>query len=326
MGNRLLQMSGVVVDLVYDVEAVPCAGEEAMVTGFHVMPGGGFNAMVAARRAGMAVSYGGSLGTGPFADIAMNGLQAERIPVLLPRYAATDQGCCCVLVDPAGERTFVASDGAEGRMSREALDRIDFTDFDWTLLSGYALHYTGSRDAILRWLEREDPIPRLVFDPSPVAGFLASGMLGSAMERALWISANESEATVLTGLVDPRDSAAALSEGRPDTGGAVVRSGADGCIVAFGGRCTEIPPHRVQVTDTNSAGDTHVGSFIAKLAETGQPETAALYANIAAAISTTRKGPATAPDGAEVDLALEKQKRGPSRQENRDYVQQGGRT
>ncbi len=326
MGNRLLQVSGVVVDLVYDVETVPRAGEEAMVTGFRVMPGGGFNAMVAARRAGMAVSYGGSLGTGPFADITMNGLRAERIPVLLPRYAAGDQGCCCVLVDPAGERTFVASDGAEGRMSREELDRIDFAGFDWTLLSGYALHYRGSRDAIRRWLKRADPIPRLVFDPSPVAGFLASEFLGAAVERALWISANEREATVLTGLLDPRDSAAALSEGRPENGGAVVRSGADGCIVACGGRCTEIPPHRVQVTDTNSAGDTHVGSFIAKLAETGQPETAALYANIAAAISTTKKGPATAPDSAEVNLALEKQSRGSSRQVNRGYVQQGGRT
>ena len=326
MGNRLLQMSGVVVDLVYDVEAVPRAGEEAMVTGFRVMPGGGFNAMVAARRAGMDVCYGGSLGTGPFADIAMNGLRAETIPVLLPRHTAADQGCCCVLVDPAGERTFVASDGAEGRMSREELDKIYFTDFDWTLLSGYALHYMGSRDAIHRWLKQADPIPRLVFDPSPVAGFLASELLGSAMERALWISANEREATVLTGLVDPRDSAAALAEGRPDDGGAVVRNGADGCIVAFGGRCTEIPPHHVRVTDTNSAGDTHVGSFIAKLAETGQPETSALYANIAAAISTTRKGPATAPASREVNAALEKQKRGPSRQVNRGYVQQGGRT
>ncbi len=326
MENRLLQMSGVVVDLIYEVESVPRAGEEAMVTGFHVMPGGGFNAMVAARRAGMDVSYGGSLGTGPFSDIAMNGLEVEHISVLLPRYTECDQGCCCVLVDPAGERTFVASDGAEGRMRSDELRRINFTDFDWTLLSGYGLHYKGSRDALVRWLERDDQIPRLVFDPSPVAGFLARESLSAAMDRALWISANEREATVLTGLADPWDAAAALSEGRPANGGAVVRNGANGCIVAVDGRCTEIPPHRVQVVDSNSAGDTHVGSFIAKLAETGDPEAAARYANIAAAISTTRRGPATAPNSAEVNAALEEQKRGPSSRANPECVQRGGRT
>ena len=59
-------------------------------------------------------------------------------------------------------------------MSREELDKIDFAGFDWTLLSGYALHQRGSRDAIHRWLQRVDPIPRLVFDPSPEAGFLKS--------------------------------------------------------------------------------------------------------------------------------------------------------
>ena len=65
MGNRRLLISGVVVDLVYEVEAVPRAGKEAMMTGFRVMPRGGFSAMVAVCRAGMAVTYGSSIGTGP---------------------------------------------------------------------------------------------------------------------------------------------------------------------------------------------------------------------------------------------------------------------
>ncbi|MEM6823567.1 MAG: ribokinase, partial [Pseudomonadota bacterium] len=73
MTGGLLQMSGVVVDLLYQVEAVPSAGEEAIVNGFDLAPGGGFNAMVAARRAGMIVAYGGSLGTGPFASMVIDG-------------------------------------------------------------------------------------------------------------------------------------------------------------------------------------------------------------------------------------------------------------
>lgn len=305
MENRLLQLSGIVVDLIYEVAAVPRSGEEALVSGFSIRPGGGFNAMVAARRAGMVVSYGGSLGTGPFAEIAMNGLNAEGIPILRSRNPACDQGCCSVMVDPEGERTFVAGDGAEGRVGKEDLGRIDLADFDWTLLSGYSLHYGNSRDAFRGWLKREDRIPRLVFDPSPLAGSLGSDVVGSAMDRAFWISANAREAAALTGLANPEEAAAALAAGRPAGGGAVVRTGAEGCIVACGGRCTRVPPHRVQVADTNGAGDIHIGSFIAKLAETDEPATAARYANVAAAISITRKGPATAPNSAEVDLALE---------------------
>ncbi|WP_037230102.1 hypothetical protein [Roseobacter sp. GAI101] len=67
-----------------------------MSAGFKLPPGGGFNAMVAAKRAGMSVSYGGSIRTGPFANVALEGLAAEQIDVLRPhdttrrgiRYAA----------------------------------------------------------------------------------------------------------------------------------------------------------------------------------------------------------------------------------------------
>ena len=80
--SNLLQISGVVVDLIYSVDAVPLAGEEAVVSGFEIAPGGGFNAMIACKRAGLDVIYGGPVGTGPFADITSAGLKAANIPVL----------------------------------------------------------------------------------------------------------------------------------------------------------------------------------------------------------------------------------------------------
>ena len=46
MSPRLIQLSGVVVDLTYRVEALPTPGHEAIVTGFSISAGGG--------RAGMA--------------------------------------------------------------------------------------------------------------------------------------------------------------------------------------------------------------------------------------------------------------------------------
>ena len=308
MSSRFLQMSGVVADLLYQVDHVPTAGKEAIVSGFEIAPGGGYNAMIAAKRAGLAVSYGGAIGSGPFAGIVVDGLRSENIPFLRPRDMECDQGCCSVMIDQDGERTFIASDGAEGHVTPEALAQIKFTEFDWTLLSGYALHYRNSRGALADWLRNEPLISRLVFDPAPIIASLAQEDLHAALARAQWVSANLHEAAIITGHSDPVLAAKALAKDR--VGGAVVRNGAAGCVVATADICVEIPPFHVAAIDTNGAGDTHIGSFIAHLAKTGDPERAARFANIAAAISTTIKGPASAPSPEQIDRALKTKEAG----------------
>lgn len=304
MNARLLQLSGIVVDLLYEVDAVPNPGEEAIVKGFTIAPGGGFNAMVAAKRAGMDVFYGGALGTGPFAQTVYEGLRHEVIPVLRPRDTARDQGCCTVMIDPSGERTFVANDGAEGHATKDSLSSLMASSFDWTLLSGYALHYQGSRTAIHQWLQSDAQIFRLVFDPSPIVASLPFEALEAACERATWISANAREAEVLSGAADPVRAAMLLAERAPKDGGVVVRNGKHGCVVATSEYCQKIEPFDVTPVDTNGAGDTHLGSFIARLAIGDTPIEAARYANVAAALSTQISGPATAPVADDVVSAL----------------------
>jgi sugar/nucleoside kinase (ribokinase family) len=290
----LIQLSGVIVDLVYKVEAVPRAGEEAVVHGAFVAAGGGFNAMAAARRAGMEVAYAGGLGTGPLAEVAAAALAAEGIACLRPRSPDQDQGCCTVLVDATGERAFIASQGADGAAEDADFARLRPGPGDWLLLSGYALSYPRMREAATRWLEGPAPGAPLLFDPSPMAARLEPARVAAALARAAWVSANGSEAAALTGLGDPASAAAALAEGR--SGGAVVRVGAAGCWLAEPGRrAVHLAGHPVRPLDTNGAGDAHVGAFLAALARGESPERAARVANVTAALSTLREGPATAP-------------------------------
>jgi sugar/nucleoside kinase (ribokinase family) len=61
-----------------------------------------------------------------------------------------------------------------------------------------------------------------------------------------------------------------------------------------------VPGFRVDVLDTTGAGDTHTGTFIAALARGADALDAARTANAAAALSVTRRGPATAPSAAEL--------------------------
>lgn len=304
MTARLLQLSGMVVDLVYSVDEVPKAGHEAVVNEHSIHPGGGFNAMVAAKRAGMDVSYGGALGTGPFARIVEQGLLSEAIPSLRPRLADRDQGCCSVMIDRSGERTFLTGDGAEGYATVDDVKTVSAPGFEWTLLSGYSLYYQGSRQAMVAWLNGDAPIANLVFDPSPMVSAISHGAMAAALARATWISANVHEAATLTGFDTPLKSAKALAQTVPSNGGVVVRDGQNGCVIATADVCKAIPPFPVMPIDTNGAGDTHLGSFIARLAAGDDPIEAARYANVAAALSTTRRGPATAPDAADVINAM----------------------
>ncbi|MFV0244246.1 MAG: PfkB family carbohydrate kinase [Qingshengfaniella sp.] len=299
--SALLQMTSPVIDLLYEVRALPLSGQEAVVTGFAMAPGGGFNAMIAARRAGMAAVCGGTLGTGPFARMVATALDAQGIPSAQPSLPDRDAGCCTVLIEPSGERSFVHADGAEGVMRPETLAAIDLTGIGWVLISGYSLRDPATANALGNWVTGTPALPPLVFDPSPLVAELSPEALAPIMARTAWISANAQEATVLTGLADPTAAARALARGRQ---GAVVRDGAAGCILATGDLCQQIPPHKVQPIDTNGAGDTHIGSFIARLDATGDALHAAHYANIAAALSTTRKGPATAPQRPEVETLM----------------------
>jgi sugar/nucleoside kinase (ribokinase family) len=202
MSPRLIQLSGVVVDLTYRVEALPTPGHEAIVTGFSISAGGGFNAMVAARRMGLHTAYGGTPGTGPFADITRAALKEAGIPILRPRLAGHDQGVCTVLVEPSGERSFVAAEGADGIVTDADLDGLPLRPGDWLLLSGYTLAYRRSREALTRWLMQRSR-RRLVFDPAPLVAQLAPETLRAALGAALWVTANGAEAATITGQADP---------------------------------------------------------------------------------------------------------------------------
>lgn len=299
MTGRLVQLSGVIVDHIYWVEAVPAPGTEAIVSRVALCAGGGFNAMVAARRSGLQVAYAGTLGTGPFAGIVAEALAAEGIEVLRPRLAGQDQGCCTCLIDRAGERTFIASSGADGVVTDRDLSAVKPAPDDWCLLSGYALGYRQSREALTRWLEAAPRGLRLVFDPSPLVAEIPEPTRAAALKAAAWISANRAEAAFLAGNPDPALAAEALARGR--AGGAVVRDGANGCYMATHGKdATHVPGHAVTVKDTNGAGDAHIGAFIAALDRGETPLRAARFANIAAALSTTKEGPSTAPELNEV--------------------------
>ncbi len=95
----------------------------------------------------------------------------------------------------------------------------------------------------------------------------------------------------LTGLQEP-DAIATyyLGLGAPLV---ALKMGSEGSLIATRERQVRIPPHKVEAVDATGAGDTFDGAFLTRLLAGDDPETAARYANVAAALSTTGYGAVT---------------------------------
>ncbi len=95
----------------------------------------------------------------------------------------------------------------------------------------------------------------------------------------------------LTGLEDPEAIAAYyLGLGTPLV---ALKMGGEGSLIATREGQTRVAPHKVEAVDATGAGDTFDGAFLARLLAGDDPVTAARYANVAAALSTTGYGAVT---------------------------------
>ena len=302
--GRLLHLGNVVVDVVLTVPALPEPGGDVLATSTQTAAGGGFNVMAAARRQGLPVGYAGAIGSGPFAEVARAACAAEGIEVLEPAKPGVDTGFVISVVDGAGERTFLTSRGAEATVTAADLARVRPGPQDAVYLSGYGLAHPANRAALLGWLEQLDDSHIVIFDPGPLVAALPGGALGTVLGRADWLTCNAREATLLTGARDPHHALALLTQ-RSGRAGVLVRTGPDGCLLGRrGGPVRHVPGFAVAAVDTNGAGDTHTGVFLAALAGGAAGAEAVRRANAAAALSVTRRGPATGPTRAELDEFL----------------------
>ncbi len=301
---RFILVDSVVVDVVMKVESLPARGSDTLVEHSDSFAGGGFNVMAAASRLGLASVYGGVVGLGPFAAIAQEAMRLEDIVVATPPNDDLDTGFVVAIVENDGERTFVTSVGAEATLSTSQLDDLDVTASDLVYFSGYALLHESNAHALIAFLRRIPAATCFLFDPGPIADEIADDLLDAVFERVDWFSCNAREASLLTHASDV-DTATRRLRRRTRRGGVIVREGAKGCVVAVvDGRVQVVPGFRVEIVDTNGAGDCHVGAFAARLALGEDPFEAARWANAAAALSVTKHGPATAPTLSELEAFL----------------------
>lgn len=317
--GRVVLMGQILVDLAVRGDALPSPGGDvwAIDEGMHV--GGGFNALVAARRMGAEAVSLSPIGEGPYSSLIEAALTHEGITDLGPRIADVDNGFCIAFTDRSGERTFISTKGAETMAPASA-----WADFVQTMrpgdvlyIDGYLMDHPANREAAEAALRVLPEGVRVVLDVSPVIGIPSilpsEGVIVSMNHReAQEIAHQRGDASVDDRALQPREAARAMLTvlDRP----VLVRAGAEGAYFAWPSTATpdsldesatHIPTPRVEAIDTNGAGDAHSGVLAASLA-LGIPMTRALFlANCAGAISTTVVGPASCPTREEIEAAAD---------------------
>jgi len=292
---RLFCLDTLLIDVVLRVGALPERAGDALASDQLISAGGGFNAMSAAARHGLEVIYAGRLGVGPFSSLAETALMHEGVSTPIDRNEGLDTGICVVLVEPDGERSFVTSPGAEAALRAEDLAKLDVREGDYVLVSGYNFMHERLANVVLGWLANLSSGVIVAFDPATRMVDIPPKYLDVALRRCNWLLCNATEARTLAGSADALASATLLAS-RNDSLDVLVRTGAQGCVVALNHEdARAVEGYKTTVVDTNGAGDVHNGVFVAELASGHDAWAAARWANAAAAMAISRLGPATCP-------------------------------
>ncbi len=290
MAAEILVVGGFVVGITVRLPRMPHPGETLVADLFDLGSGGkGTNLAVTAARQGASVAMVAKVGDDAFAGIAFELYVREGIDHRgVTRTADEPTAVGLVYLQPSGENTIGVYRGANWRLTP--------ADVETAMLSS-----TGAK-LLATELEIPDAAVRaavgtgrrlgltVLLNPAP-ARPVPDDLLGAVDV----LTPNAGEARILVGLPPDDDSIGMVDVGRRllERGAAavVITMGARGCLVLRpGAEPSAIPPYPVEAVDTVGAGDAFNGGLAVALMEGYPLETAARWATVTAALSTTRVG------------------------------------
>lgn len=277
-------------DMVVTTPKIPSPGETIMGSEFSIIAGGkGANQAVAAARAGGNVTFVAKVGSDDFGKNAVAGYEADEINT---DYIYVDpdrpSGIAIIIVEEAsGQNSIVVAGGANSGLSVDDILEAE--------------KKVSEADVVLIQLEIQLEVVefslnlakkygvKTILNPAP-----AQPLSDELLSLVDIITPNESEMQILTGLNPESEegvmiAAAKLLEKVNET--VVVTLGSKGVyFVSKNGENGFVPTIEVEAVDTTAAGDVFNGYFATALSDGRSSMEAISVANMAAAISVTRKG------------------------------------
>ena len=286
--KKIVVLGSTNTDMVISGKKLPAPGETVSGGTFLMNPGGkGANQAVAVARLSAkkgACAFIAKVGDDLFGRDAAVRMKKEGIVAHLVVDRKEPSGTALILVDAKGQNVISVALGANGTLSPK-----DLAPFKGEIEGASAL-----------LMQLETPLETVAWAAKVAHDAGVTVILNPAPARKLpktlyplvdWITPNETEAEILTGVkvVDAASAAKAVCVlKKRGVGHVVITMGSKG---AYCGDCNKVYPCRkVKAVDCVAAGDTFNGAFAVALAEGKTCADAIAFAQKASAISVTRPG------------------------------------
>ena len=279
--GRVIVVGSINVDLVVTASHLPRPGETVTGGEFSRHFGGkGANQAVAAARAGAAVAVIGAVGGDANGDDSVAALSAEGIDVSGIRRVDAPTGVAIIAVAPDGENQIVVASGANALVAADEVVSGPPASADDVVLACLEIPMPTVIAAVLAAAQAG---ARAIVNPAP-----AQPLSGELLASGPILTPNAEELLVMTGETNLEAGVAQLLSAGARA--VIVTLGANGALIAEGGRRRTLPGRSVAALDTTGAGDTFSGVLAAWLASGADLDHAAEAANCAAALSVTEAG------------------------------------
>lgn len=281
---KVAVLGNINMDVILRTDEFPMIGETKLINDIKYLPGGkGANQAVAARRLGAEVFLVGRVGDDAFGEIALTNFKRQGVDIsFIKKNKRLSTGTAFVISRKDGANSILSYPGANQKVTKEdvdsAKDRIGKSDILLVQI-GVPLSIVDYAISVAYELGIN-----VFLDPTPLGrGF------PTELEKVSVLSPNEVELKMITGSDDMNKSFKILHEKNIPT--IVLKAGQDGCYVYSNGETSHIPGFtNIEAVDTTGAGDTFSAAFAVRIASGDKLKDAALFANAAGALATTRLG------------------------------------
>ena len=274
---------------------------------FTAYPGGApANVAVAASRLGASAGFIGKVGNDAFGRSLADTLKKDNVDISGLYYEDSHPTTMAIVsVDETGEREFAfyRDPGADTQLTvDEAISALSANMPKILHVGSLSMTTSPSKEACeeaVKYAKENGAV--ISYDPNYRAALWDSEEHAIEMMKALLpyadiLKVSDEEMVMLTGSDDFEEGSRILAE--YGAGLVLVTLGADGVFVRMGGRSATVPGFKVQVADTNGAGDTFLGAMLKQIAVGVVAEedvwTQILrmvrYANKAASLTCSRHG------------------------------------
>ncbi len=171
-------------------------------------------------------------------------------------------GKCLVMVTPDADRSMNTFLGITERLTTDDIDLAAIADSAYVYLEGYLVTGDGARNAaiaVAKTAKDAGVKTSLTLSDPNMVNFFKDGLLEMAGDNLDLLFCNEAEAQ---GLAESKDLNTCVESLKNLSRQFAITRGPQGALLFDGEKIIEIAPNKVDVRDTNGAGDMFAGAFL----------------------------------------------------------------